>query len=209
MHKNEFRAWNLQRWQVHVAAVLSHVMVAADRPRVREPLRRHHRPLLVEERTAAWQRSATTIWTSAGWRCQRVNLGLTSLWVFVVSTENRIPFSSWSLFGLLLFFFFFPRVCSAWISNHQTLQFSPLCLVLSGFSSSRVSLESKLCVCFQSFVFFFLPSASLSLSLAGCVCVCVCVCERTCAGFVFLLNISLMLLFIYLFLCLQRPLLGG
>lgn len=71
-------------------------------------------------------------------------------------------------------------VCSEWISNHQTLQFSPLCLVLSGFSSIRVSSESKLCVRFHSFVFF--PSASL-FSLAGCVresqCAPLCVCLQT------------------------------
>lgn len=79
-----------------------------------------------------------------------------------------------------------PDLCfplySVRISSHQTLQFLPLCLVLSRFSSSRVSSESKLCVCFQSFVFFL--SASL-FSLAGCVresqceLVCVCVCLQT------------------------------
>lgn len=78
------------------------------------------------------------------------------------------------------------------------------CLVLSGFPSSWVSLESKLCVCFQSFV--FLPSASLFSPLPD---VCVCDCKRTCASFVFLLNIPLMFLFIYLFRCLQRPFLSG
>lgn len=67
--------------------------------------------------------------------------------------------------------------CSIWIWNHQTNRFLPLCLALSRFSSSLVSLESKLC--FQSIVFF--PSASrFSLSrrmyarepTRWCVCVC-------------------------------------
>lgn len=114
----------------------------------------------------------------------------------------------YTVFGLIFVFQSIQRE----YRNHQTLQFLPLCLVLSRFSSSRVSLESKLCVCFQSFVFF--PPASL-FSLSPDVCeradvrLCVCVCKRTCAGFVFLLNIPLMLLFIYLFPCLRRPFLGG
>lgn len=96
-------------------------------------------------------------------------------------------------------------VCSVWISNHQTLQFSPLCLVLSRFSSSRVSLESKLCVCFQSFVFFS-PSASLFF-LAGCVlesqCVPVCVFanERVQALFFFWTSLWCCCLFIYFSAC--------
>ena len=89
----------------------------------------------------------------------------------------------YTVFGLIFVFQSIQRE----YRNHQTLQFLPLCLVLSRFSSSRVSLESKLCVCFQSFVFF---SPRLPFfSLAGCVqesrcalvyvCVCACVCLQT------------------------------
>lgn len=85
------------------------------------------------------------------------------------------------------------------------LQLLLLCLVLSGFSPSPLSLESKLYVCFQSFV-FFPPSPPFSLShwmrvwepVHAVVCLRVCLRTNVCKlGFP--LNISLMLLFIYLF----------
>ena len=134
-----------------------------------------------------------------------ITWGWTSLFVDFIKIKKTTGSSFGSIFCL--------GASSAWISNHQMLQFSPLCLVLSGFSSSRVSLESKLCVCFQSFVFF--PSTSLSLSLSlslarrmcasepvsACVCVCVFANERVQALFFFWTSLWCCCLFIYFPAC--------
>ena len=82
-----------------------------------------------------------------------------------------------SVSTVLAWSFVFP----AWVPNHQTLQFLPLCLVLSRFSSSRMSLESKLRVCFQSFVFFplRLPPLSRRMCVREPMRTSVCVCSQT------------------------------